>query len=92
MDSGGFRGWRDQQTPLSKQGVVAYQHGLWPWAVTMRPFVPRRSISLPLLKILYPPLGMNLTQNANFPTAIFGNLERMFYDRMPFLTLIVESV
>jgi len=25
-------------------------------------------------------------------TVIFGNLERMFYDRMPFLTLIVEYV
>jgi len=34
---------------------------------------------------------MDLTQNANFPTAIFGKLERMFYDRMPFLTPIVKA-
>jgi len=41
-------------------------------------------------KILDPPLGMDLTQNANYPTAIVDNLKRIFYDRMSFLTPIVE--
>jgi len=33
-------------------------------------------------------VDMDLTQNPNFPTDIFDNLERMFYDRMSFLTPI----
>jgi len=49
-------GGEGRQTPLSKQGDGSHQHGLWPCAVTMLPFVPHRSIRLPLLKILDPPL------------------------------------
>jgi len=54
--SGGFRGRRGRQPPPFQTGGGNHQHGLRPCAVAMQPFVPRRSISLPLLKILDPPL------------------------------------
>jgi len=47
--------------PFTNRRAVEPPAGLWPCAVSMRPFVPRRSISLPLLKVLDPclvvPLG-----------------------------------
>jgi len=45
-----------QPPPFQTGGGSYHQHVLWPCAVAMRPFVPRHSIRLPLLKILDPPL------------------------------------
>jgi len=54
--SGGFRWKAGGSLPLSKPGSGSHQHGLWPCAVAMRPFVPSRSNRLSFLKILDPPL------------------------------------
>jgi len=37
-----------RQPPPFQNGGGSYQHGLWPYAVSVRPFVPRRWIRLPL--------------------------------------------
>jgi len=54
---GGFRGSAEgRQPPPFQTGGGSPQHGLSTCTVAMRPFVHRRSIRLPLLNILDPPL------------------------------------
>jgi len=53
---GRFRGLEGAAAIAFQTGGGSHQHGLWPCAIAKRPFVRRRSISLPLLKVLDPPL------------------------------------
>jgi len=54
--SGGFKERAEGAAASPFPLATSHQHGLWSCAVAVRPFVPRHSIRLPLLKILDPPL------------------------------------